>query len=287
MPFYPDTWSRPASPCPRSWSDSPRASRGSGTDRLPEPPQGPPFAQIAPYLSDKRLDEPVWVTVRGANQDRGDGQDRHGSVEVDPVRPRQATPGQHPALLLMGPSGGGLLQWPVPAVVDEIRVGEGSLDHHAVIGSEYRLGLGLRASPGRSASAGRRGSPPGAGSPAPSDCPWSCRGAGGGDRWPPSPVRDRQPLARRRVRRLAEIDQRRAGEHDEEPLRSAVPWGRRRSGAWRLGRCARVAAASARGRPGPRSESTGRALLLAPASIGDLEALFFGHRETSICSGGA
>ena len=30
-------------------------------------------------------------------------------------------------LLLMGPSGGGLLQWPVPAVVDQIRVGEGQL----------------------------------------------------------------------------------------------------------------------------------------------------------------
>jgi hypothetical protein len=27
----------------------------------------------------------------------------------------------------MGPSGGGLLQWPVPAVVDEVRVGEGQL----------------------------------------------------------------------------------------------------------------------------------------------------------------
>jgi hypothetical protein len=30
-------------------------------------------------------------------------------------------------LMLMGPSGGGLLQWPVPAVVDDVRVGEGQL----------------------------------------------------------------------------------------------------------------------------------------------------------------
>ena len=30
-------------------------------------------------------------------------------------------------LLLMGPSGGGLLEWPVPAVVDQVRVGDGQL----------------------------------------------------------------------------------------------------------------------------------------------------------------
>jgi hypothetical protein len=29
--------------------------------------------------------------------------------------------------LLLGPSGGGLLQWPVPAVVDEVRIGDGQL----------------------------------------------------------------------------------------------------------------------------------------------------------------
>jgi hypothetical protein len=89
--------------------------------------KGPPFAQIVPYVSSKRLDEPVWVTVGGRIKVEGMGNTRHGSVEIS-----QFALGTQPLsslllLLLMGPSGGGLLQWPVPAVVDEVRVGEGQL----------------------------------------------------------------------------------------------------------------------------------------------------------------
>jgi hypothetical protein len=89
--------------------------------------KGPPFAQIAPYISTKKLDEPVWVTVGGRIKIEGTGNSRHGSVEVT-----QFALGKQPLSsillqLLMGPSGGGLLSWPVPAVVDEVRIGEGQL----------------------------------------------------------------------------------------------------------------------------------------------------------------
>lgn len=89
--------------------------------------KGPPLAQIARYLSDKRLDEPVWVTVVGRIKIEGAGNSRHGSVEVDQFALGKQHLGSSLLMLLMGPSGGGLLQWPVPAVVDEVRVGEGHL----------------------------------------------------------------------------------------------------------------------------------------------------------------
>jgi len=89
--------------------------------------KGPPFAQIAPYLSTKRLDEPVWVTVRGQIKIEGTGNSRHGSVEVTQFALGKQSLGSILLLVLMGPSGGGLLQWPVPAVVEQVRVGEGQL----------------------------------------------------------------------------------------------------------------------------------------------------------------
>jgi len=89
--------------------------------------KGPPFAQIAPYLSTKRLDEPVWVTVRGRIKIEGTGNSRHGSVEVTQFALGKQSLGSILLLLLMGPSGGGLLEWPVPAVVDDVRVGEDQL----------------------------------------------------------------------------------------------------------------------------------------------------------------
>jgi hypothetical protein len=88
---------------------------------------GPPFRQIAPYLSNKRLDEPVWVTVGGRIKIEGTGKSRKGSVEITQFALGKQPLGSILLLVLMGPSGGGLLQWPVPAVVDEVRVGEAQL----------------------------------------------------------------------------------------------------------------------------------------------------------------
>ncbi len=128
MPFCPGTWSSPAYPL------SPivvRFAKGEilaqGQTAFRNLLKGPPFAQIAPYLSNKRLDEPVWVTVRGRIKIEGTGNSRHGSVEVTQFALGKQPLGSILLLLLMGPSGGGLLQWPVPAVVDEVRVGEGQL----------------------------------------------------------------------------------------------------------------------------------------------------------------
>ena len=89
--------------------------------------KGVPFRQIAPYLSTKRLDEPVWVTVGGRIKVEGTGKSRTGSLEVTQFALGKQPLGSILLLLLMGPSAGGLLQWPVPAVVDQIRVGEGQL----------------------------------------------------------------------------------------------------------------------------------------------------------------
>ena len=89
--------------------------------------KGVPFRQIAPYLSTKRLDEPVWVTVGGRIKVEGTGKSRTGSLEITQFALGKQPLGSILLLLLMGPSAGGLLQWPVPAVVDQIRVGEGQL----------------------------------------------------------------------------------------------------------------------------------------------------------------
>ena len=89
--------------------------------------KGPPLAQIAGYVGDKRLDEPIWVTIRGRVAIDGTGSQRQGRVDVEQFALGKQHLGSMLLMLLMGPSGGGLLRWPVPAVVDEIRVGEGNL----------------------------------------------------------------------------------------------------------------------------------------------------------------
>jgi len=67
------------------------------------------------------------VTVRGQIKIEGTGNSRHGSVEVTQFALGKQSLGSILLLVLMGPSGGGLLQWPVPAVVEQVRVGEGQL----------------------------------------------------------------------------------------------------------------------------------------------------------------
>jgi hypothetical protein len=92
--------------------------------------KGPPFAQILPYISDKRLDQLVWVTVRARIRVEGGfgaGSSRYGNVEViDFVLGKQPL-GSFLLSILMGPSGGGLLHWQVPSVVDDIQIREGQL----------------------------------------------------------------------------------------------------------------------------------------------------------------
>lgn len=89
--------------------------------------KGFPFAQISPYLSDRRLDEPVWVTVRGRIRIEGSATSRQGSVEISEFALGKQHLGSFLLLLLMGPSGNGLLKWSVPGVVEDVRVGDGVL----------------------------------------------------------------------------------------------------------------------------------------------------------------
>ena len=65
--------------------------------------------------------------MRGRIKIEGAGNSRVGSVEVTQFALGKQSLGSILLLLLMGPSGGGLLQWPAPAVVDDVRVGEGQL----------------------------------------------------------------------------------------------------------------------------------------------------------------
>ena len=67
------------------------------------------------------------MTVGGPIKIEGTGSSRHGSIKVTQFALGTQPLGSILLLLLMGPSGSGLLQWLVPAVVDEVRVGEGQL----------------------------------------------------------------------------------------------------------------------------------------------------------------
>lgn len=91
--------------------------------------KGPPFAQLLPYISDKRLNEPVWVTVRARIriEDGYGGSSRYGTVEVSDFVLGKQPLGNFLLSVLMGPSGGGLLHWPVPSVVESVQIGDGQL----------------------------------------------------------------------------------------------------------------------------------------------------------------
>ena len=89
--------------------------------------QGPPFSYLIPYLPDKRLDHTVWISLRGriTIETSSGGARRYGKVTVT-----RFTMGRQPvsAFLLyvtMGPSGAGLLEWPVPGVVESVQIQKG------------------------------------------------------------------------------------------------------------------------------------------------------------------
>lgn len=91
--------------------------------------QGPPFAQLLPYIPDKRLDQPVWVTVRGriSVKPGPGGRTRYGEVTLTDF-----TLGKQPLsasllYVMLGPSGAGLLRWQVPTVVEGMEVDDGRL----------------------------------------------------------------------------------------------------------------------------------------------------------------
>src|SRR5262249_62341957 len=96
---------------------------GAGRPPLRSLFQGPPFAQILRYVPDERLDQPVWITVRGKVRIDGTGSSRYGRVDVDDFAIGKQPLGSFLLSIFLGPSGGGVLKWPLPAVVGHGEVG--------------------------------------------------------------------------------------------------------------------------------------------------------------------
>jgi hypothetical protein len=87
--------------------------------------QGPPFAQLAPYLPAAQLNRPLWITVRGyVSVQPGEPGAKPGRARVTLTEfslGKQPV-GNWPFSVVMGPAGFGLLRWPVPGVVRDIEI---------------------------------------------------------------------------------------------------------------------------------------------------------------------
>jgi hypothetical protein len=90
--------------------------------------QGPPFAQILPYVPDSRLDQQVWVTVRGRialDPDPGPGANRYGRFTISEFALGKQPVSGFIVYAMMGTTGAALLRWPVPGVVQAVDIEEG------------------------------------------------------------------------------------------------------------------------------------------------------------------
>lgn len=90
--------------------------------------QGPPFAQLLPYLPTERLDRPIWVTIKGriAIEPGPAGATRsYGRLHLTEFDLGQQPVGTWLLSVMLGPTGGRLLRWQVPAVVRGVTIEEG------------------------------------------------------------------------------------------------------------------------------------------------------------------
>lgn len=90
--------------------------------------QGPPFAQILPYVSDSRLDRPQWVTVKGriVIEGRGtEGTRSYGRVDLSEFALGRQELGTWLVSFMLGPTSKRLLRWQVPSVVREVQIQDG------------------------------------------------------------------------------------------------------------------------------------------------------------------
>jgi len=85
--------------------------------------QGPPFAQLAHQLPAAQLNRPIWITARGyvavEPGEPGGKPGRARATLIEFTLGRQPL-GTWPFFILMGPTGYGLLKWPVPGTVRDI-----------------------------------------------------------------------------------------------------------------------------------------------------------------------
>ena len=90
--------------------------------------QGPPIAQILPYVRDSRLDRPIWVTVKGRIVVEGKGADgsrNYGRVDLSEFALGQQELGTWLLSFMLGPTSQRLLRWQVPSVVRDIQIQDG------------------------------------------------------------------------------------------------------------------------------------------------------------------
>jgi hypothetical protein len=80
--------------------------------------QGPPFPQFMRYLPAEKLDQPVWVTVRGRFVIE------HARVDVTEFALGKQPVGKWLLWLMLGQTGSKLLRFQVPAVVDSVQIDE-------------------------------------------------------------------------------------------------------------------------------------------------------------------
>ena len=89
--------------------------------------QGPPFPQVMRYLPAERLDQPVWVTVRGRfviEHPRAKTGRTYARVDVTEFGLGKQPVGRWLLWLMLGQTGSKLLRFQVPAVVDSVQIDE-------------------------------------------------------------------------------------------------------------------------------------------------------------------
>ncbi len=86
-----------------------------------------PLAYFIPYIPNKRLDQLVWVSVRGqiGIEVPAGGGARYAKVTVLEFMLGRQPVNAFLFYVLMGPSGGGLLHWAVPAAVESVQIEPG------------------------------------------------------------------------------------------------------------------------------------------------------------------
>lgn len=92
--------------------------------------QGQPLVQLARYLPADRLDQPVWVFVKGRFRidapAMGSGR-LTGRLEISEFALGKQPLGSWLLSLMLGGTANRLLRWPVPAVVEDITIDDGHL----------------------------------------------------------------------------------------------------------------------------------------------------------------
>jgi hypothetical protein len=87
--------------------------------------QGPPFAQLVPYLPASQLNRPMWITVRGhvsVQPGEPGGKPGRARVILTEFNLGKQPVGHWPFSVVMGPAGLGLFSWPVPGTLRDIDI---------------------------------------------------------------------------------------------------------------------------------------------------------------------